>query len=168
MSSEDEIFQYVDILRKAIFPKILKSELPTLEIRPAVTHGDIEIFLNGRLHSVYLTHFKKVIQDGALEGHANMIVEHLRGKKYMSSTELTSYDQKALQKEINYVLVNLCDAILSDEEENKIDERIDAMIREEFGLTAQPEEYDGAHYKAINGLLMVELVKCSKKSKKNG
>jgi hypothetical protein len=139
--TENAVNEQIDLLDSAIRPKITALEAETFEIRPAVSHGDIEIWMSGRMYFLKSYHFEKVDKKTGLDSYANMVIDRLRGKRFNFSAQNATYSIKNVLKEINYVLVNLCDSIFSEEEQKSIDHELDVILSALFNTDENKEDY---------------------------
>ena len=172
MPDQATIDRQIALLEREIRPQLTKEEAQTFEIRPSVSHGDIEVFLAGRLFWVDSAHFAKVEEYQRVDnpkGIANFaaqVLERLRGKKFISTTTTDIYDPRKVAREINYVLVNMYAKFLPPEEEKKLDEHLDHKLLEVFKLEKMPAEYDAGHYQLLNRLIVAWIVQYVRKVRK--
>lgn len=165
--SAERVDEVVASLHDSILPRLTPAERWTFEIRPAVTHGDIELFLNGMLWTFDLGHLEKVISTGNLSKHIDRALEFLRGRKTDFDHSLYKYDLFDVQKEVNYTLLSFLLSLIPDGREKYVEDELDRHLASVFGLKKPPKELSAAHYRVLS-LKILDLLAtmCREKAKK--
>jgi hypothetical protein len=174
----ERIRTQMQLIGRAMWPKLSAKERETLEIRPSLTLGDVFIELNGRFWPVESDLFAKVIGENGVETHVDHILTRLRGHKYIFKGEndpITrgeyQFSYEMVLKEVNNALVTLCSAAFTEDDEKRVSDRIQKSIFKAVGVRRQPRkesDYTTAELKVINKILIDELGKILEAKKANG
>jgi hypothetical protein len=155
---EDLVQKQIEKLRILIEPRLRDAERPSYEIRPGVSHGDIEIFLNGRLYPVFSDHFQKVQDANVERSFVEQLLALLRSRKYEFTGGNLIYTLRNVQQEVLAVLSEVLERSLGEKELEEVAEKIDTQLREYLQLEDLPEELPTSAQKAAIRLVTETLV----------
>jgi hypothetical protein len=167
--TKEAVLSQAEDIRKRIREKISFEEASGLEVRQSVTHGDIEIFLNGRLFFLDSTHYDKVQQANGQDDYLTHVLLRLRGKKYIFSDKNNQYSVEDVQREINNVLSSLLDRLHDEAEKERLRNESERILLKNFSLGKLPEKLESDHLMVINKFMFTNLSRLLNiRTKKNG
>mgnify|MGYP001194370823 FL=1 len=159
----DEKTENLKKLTNEIGRNLSPKELRTLEVRRSVSHGDFEIFVNGRLFVGIDGNLESVMRAGVLKDRVASILEQLRGKRFHYVTNERSYSLLAVTREINYTLSSILALALTETDQNLIRKDIELRENEVFGEVTPKGKENCEVLRFVNNVLCEKLVKLTRR-----